>query len=711
MGGRGRGACAWPARAAFLLCVPLLVSLIGGCGRGQQAAEGPSCDMLPAELRLSEIMLSPAQQDEAQWLEIHNTGDRSLHLGRLLVTVGDEGSERRYIVASREELPVGGYRRLGRAEDFVDRRVLRLNRQQGRVSLWCQGTVLDTLVYGPEQLPVPGPGESLSRGKALAGLESAWCITEPTPGESNPVCGINICEQDGMPRAVRRPVAGELVLNELMLDLPGVDDNREWLELRVLGDRSVDLNGLQLLDDGDRRWRVSSRLCLAVMPGDYPLLAVRTGVGDDTAMPDAVPLYGPALPNGTGELRLQADGQLIDRLYLTSVPQAGTSLGLDPAWDGEGERQYCAARSQWGEEGRATPGEPNDICGPACLDAGGWRALRRAVAGELVLNEVMADPEGADAGAEWLEIFVAAVDGVDLNDLELVAWRGDAQRQRRWLLSAQICLPAQPGQYLLLGGVAAGTEMLAPDVQLSGLNLYNDSMTLELWQDGRLLDRALLPEPASGVSQGLDPARRDATANDRADAFCAARSRFALGRGSPGGANDPCGAYCREGEHWRAWQSPGAGSLRINEIYPNPSGADDGRDWIELYVDTAFAVDLNGLVIEQRLDNGRQRQWQLDDAQCLRVQPGAYVVVAGEGAERDGVAPDHRVKGLDFYSSSAGEFLLRQGDTLVDNAQPVKAASGVAVVREWGSGLWCRATAGTQDFAGLGSPGEANPGC
>ena len=80
----GRSTCAWRVRAALLLHVSLLLSFLGGCGRGQQV-EGPPCDIAPAELRLSEIMLRPAQQDEAPWLEVPNSGERPLSLSRLLV--------------------------------------------------------------------------------------------------------------------------------------------------------------------------------------------------------------------------------------------------------------------------------------------------------------------------------------------------------------------------------------------------------------------------------------------------------------------------------------------------------------------------------------------------------------------------------------------------------------------------------------------------
>ncbi len=699
-----------------LAFVCLAVGLLA-CGRGERLAAEAACRIEPGELIITELMAKPADASPP-WLEIHNTSSRTLQLSRLVITMGSASGARSVSLSQAGDLPPGGYRVLGeRAEGVVELayegRGAKLSGEQGWVALSCQGVEIDRAAY--ERIDA---GKSLSLGRAMPGREvqPAWCQAEATPAKANRACGITICEQaDGRLRPVRHADKNQWVISELMADPMGEDAGREWLELHWRGEGAVDLNGIELSDDKGRRWTLPGAICRPLSAGERVVLAI--GEGEDNPAMASYRLTGPALANNLTSLTLRQAGRVVDRAEFGQAIPAGAALGLDPDWaEGEGPRRYCPARSRYDEASgaRGTPGRRNDVCGLACRDeTGQWRRQRLPAAGELLINEVMADPAGADAGAEWVELWVSGQRQLDLNGLTLVAERRDNGKQRSWRLESEACLAVVPGDYVLLGAVVADADGQGHGIPLPGLNLYNSALDLSLRLDGELIDSARLDAPATGISQSLDPAlAHDPAANDVASAFCAGRSQFAAGAGTPGVANDPCGDFCREDGQWRPWQSPGVGALRITEFYPNPKGADDNRDWIELYVDAPYAVDLNGLRLTQFLSEDRQRQWRLEAAECLRVQPGEYRIIAGErAAGSDGVPVFHVQPGLDFYSSRAGELRLEHGAILVEQVHPPKAASGVAVVREGLSEVWCRASSASGGFTGLGSPGEANDGC
>src|SRR5690606_14570831 len=67
---------------------------------------------------------------------------------------------------------------------------------------------------------------------------------------------------------------------------------------------------------------------------------------------------------------------------------------------------------------------------------------------------------------------------------------------------------------------------------------------------------------------------------------------------------------------------PALGELIISEIMPNPSTAEPGGEWFELYATASF--DLNGL----QLGKGGAVSHTVASATCLEVAAGSYVVLA-----------------------------------------------------------------------------------
>ncbi|MGM0577721.1 MAG: lamin tail domain-containing protein [Myxococcota bacterium] len=76
------------------------------------------------------------------------------------------------------------------------------------------------------------------------------------------------------------------------------------------------------------------------------------------------------------------------------------------------------------------------------------------------------------------------------------------------------------------------------------------------------------------------------------------------------------------------------GGLVITEILPSPSGADDGREWIEIYNASGAAIDLRKVHLVLVRDTTDKRH-TVGAAEPLLVEPGQYAVLASgeEGPE------------------------------------------------------------------------------
>jgi hypothetical protein len=144
-----------------------------------------------------------------------------------------------------------------------------------------------------------------------------------------------------------------------------------------------------------------------------------------------------------------------------------------------------------------------------CADAQGTRSLRWPHPGDLRISEVLADPLGADAQREWLELWVAAPAPVDLAGLLLVAQmpatpRAARPRRRSWSFSPAACQTVLPGAYVVVGIAPAGKDWRgeAPVAQLvrGSQALPNTALALQLYAGAALVESVDLPAAVSGCS-------------------------------------------------------------------------------------------------------------------------------------------------------------------------------------------------------------------
>lgn len=189
------------------------------------------------------------------------------------------------------------------------------------------------------------------------------------------------------------------------------------------------------------------------------------------------------------------------------------------------------------------------------------------------INELMANSDGSDTGAEWVEIVNAGQAPVDLTGWTL----GDSTRARHafdgWVLG--------PGEAVVVGGSAVTAPHL--DLEPSTLSLTNSQDTVVLRDgDGTVVDRVEYQRAESGVSFNRDP-------DGGASGDFVLHS--ALGAGSSPGTR-------ADGTSWGA-------SVVVNEVLPDPAGSDGGHEFVELVNPTQVTLDLAGWTLGDNTDPAR----------------------------------------------------------------------------------------------------------
>ncbi len=611
----------------------IVLVLLAACGGSAPLLGPPPCETAAGDAVWSALQVAPPE-GEGEWLRLTNPGEHELNLHRAVVAVAGRGALRRWTLdgvrlAPGESLRLDAERLSG----------LGLADAGGEAVLSCAGTVVHRLRWGEGGVPV-GQGVWVRDAQAPASVDDRpdwWC---PDPGGEAPVCGVAFCREGDGVRAVR--ALRRLVLNEVLADPDGRDEGREWIE--VLGDGAGDLNGLilRLVDERgrERRWRLRHAECLPAAGRR------RLWLGETAPAPR---LAGPGLPNGGGTLALRLGDVVLDEVAVPPA-QSGASWSRD-----ENDGAWCAGRATPGGGVAATPEAPNPPCGPTCWEDGRWRARRDPGPGEVAVTEVMADPGGADAGREWLELRSLAAGPVDLGGLSLgVASEG--RERGPWPLADAACLPLAPGAARLLAGEAVEAPPEALITRLSALALYNAAQTLTLSAPEAPVDEARLPAPPTGRALGVGDGPGAAARNDDPAAWCAQRLVLADGdRGTPGRANDPCGAVCLDPElDWRPWRVPAPGDLALVAL-----GQGEAGDWVTVQA-LGADVDANGLWLTQENAQGHRRAWRLAARHCLALAPGARLRIGAGGLAVEPV--------LDLYLNRT-TLTLESGDGVVDRAQ------------------------------------------
>lgn len=348
------------------------------------------------------------------------------------------------------------------------------------------------------------------------------------------------------------------------------------------------------------------------------------------------------------------------------------------------------------------------------------------VLGDLVISEVMLDPEGTDTGGEWIEFFNTLGTPIDLKGLTLYVRDTDGSGSKTHLIRAGTA-PARG--YFVVGDIRSGPNP-------AWINYaYTDGLGSMGNARGVVGIRCGMTTLAEFTYTSAAKAERSRMLNgidDPNSAIAAVEANYCdtpvgltyIGgnAGTPGSRNPQCApeatvGTCIENGAVRAMTAPGQGDLVINEVMSSPSVPDTTGEWIELYA--SANVDLNDVTIRTSTSSTR-----IDSADCIRVQSGEFVLLARSADPFvNGTLPAPKyVYGSLSLSDTNQQLELIRGDAGIDAISLLSATAG----KSWqldptkrdhlsndNPANFCPAPQRWVPDAGgdFGSPGAGNPSC
>ncbi|MCB9681249.1 MAG: FG-GAP repeat protein [Alphaproteobacteria bacterium] len=263
--------------------------------------------------------------------------------------------------------------------------------------------------------------------------------------------------------------AGDLLVTEFMAN-PDLcsDANGEYVEILNTLSVRIDLGGLELRDNTNSTFLSG---LLVINPHERIVLGISfTGY---TTCYGTTPFasFGFGLGNSGDSFHIYANGSLVDEIDFNSGSPYAVIAGVAWERDDFDPNTWCESVGTAPNGDTGTPGVPNG----SCTGGSGYPGIATLTPGDLVITEVMADPDAcADEGGEYVEVLFLGTQTSDLAGLVVTDSTGNTVT-----LSSTV---VTPGDRIVLARVAA--QFLAcygfpPDAAYGyGLDNAGDSITL-----------------------------------------------------------------------------------------------------------------------------------------------------------------------------------------------------------------------------------------
>jgi spore coat protein H len=341
----------------------------------------------PGDLLVTEFLF---RDHGLQWFEVLNGSNRYIKLDGIQITNGSETHEmsggplvmapRSYKVLTSQNSP--SYFPPG-SRPYVFGDALRFPADNGYLGLLADGQTITEIAYSEDtgwllqdEISIALHPDYLTPRRQNNGFH--WCPSvnrlsdgspiRATPGNLNHVCVRELPINDYGNRQ-----SGELVITEIMIDLPGPDQGREWFEVYNPGDSTLSLKGLTIATDNPtERHTITEEF--NIPSHSYAILA-QAGLLD-SELPDDLPIYyypgQLGLRNNSGELVLHDGGRVIDRVTWRDngwwAFREGVSMSLHPdassAYSNDDALNWCLGWTPIAGNPvlSGTPGKVNDVC-------------------------------------------------------------------------------------------------------------------------------------------------------------------------------------------------------------------------------------------------------------------------------------------------------------------------------------------------------------
>jgi hypothetical protein len=397
-----------------------------------------------------------------------------------------------------------------------------------------------------------------------------------------------------------------MVINEFVANPASTDTGKEWVELYNAGNQEQNLDGwkLRTATSLEKKATYSTKVTFDnthVVPASAYFVICET---DGNCPVTADLLDSLSLPNGTGGDGLQltlADDTPVDTvaygdasngdLIEEDTGSVATNLAPKP-----GDDQAIARR----HDGVDTQVSGADFWIPPSTSPGAANPApppceATAEPPTVLINEFLANPDGADAGYEWVELYnsdsaevkvegwsILVASSGDNYNVKATISAGKAIAADSYFLIGESLVPGTDEQ--VDGNIAMGSGLRADGVRLVDCEgtivdtvVFGDEGNEDLViDDSGSAATSVAPKPGDGASlarkeNGVDT---DLSGDD-----------FILSNDpTPGAANPVFQCF------------PSTGDVLLNEVLPDPDGSDDDAmmEWVELYNVGSAALQIDG---------------------------------------------------------------------------------------------------------------------
>ncbi|TNE85104.1 MAG: lamin tail domain-containing protein [Deltaproteobacteria bacterium] len=591
---------------------------------GATNGAAPSCEASTGTVVINEFVANPAGTDGTvllEWVELYSSSAVSLEGWQIERFSQPDNHAAVHTFTASDSIGAAGHFLLGEAN------VPNTDATSGTLGLYsgtggdgvrlvdCQGTVVDTVVYGTANTDLllddtgsvatslaPTPGDDVALARTSDGQDTDQSgvdfvmATTPTPGTANPVI---------QPPSCTAAPGGAVTINEFMVNPDGTDSDvlLEFVELHST--QAVDLEGwrLERFSQVDNFATMATLLSGdAILANDFFVVGEANVTGADHVTGGAMGMYSGS--GGDGVRLVDCEGTVVDTVIYGPANDDGlldddgvatTSIAAQP-----GSNDVLARRedgidtndsgADFWVTNQATVGSANPTPPPPPVCTA-WDGTTN-----LVINEFLSDPAGADGDAlgEWVELYNPGSTAIDLEGWGIERFSQVDNHSLAATVPAQTSIPA--GGYLVIGEanvtaadvVVSGTMGLYGGTGGDGLRLVDcegtpiDTVVYAPPNDDGLIDdngtvaTSLAPKPGSdqAVARKTDGVDTDQSGDDFAIAATP----------TPGSANPEI--IC----------VPSDGSVVLNEVLTDPSGTDSdaATEFVELYNNSSSPVALDG---------------------------------------------------------------------------------------------------------------------